>query len=228
MIRDELRSLEEQAGKSKPLIDEFIACFEFDTKPEYLAELAEERRECEANSQAISARTASNVEAETETQTIWGNVSEECQPIRCKQTKAKAARSAVNVSGSEDDGTNPHNLSDNATEDEAEQPEILPSIAVKQDSLAVFHRMYPAESSSAQGTVRWLQFVQAMTEAGFTATAANGSAVNFGNERSSIAFHKPHPEPTIEPIRLHGWAKRMRKRFGWSRERFVLREKRDG
>ncbi|KAK4545913.1 hypothetical protein LTR36_002477 [Oleoguttula mirabilis] len=151
--------------------------------------------------------------------------SDETAPVRRKRTKAKAARDVGGDSTMSEADIQKLNLSES---EEVEPEVVLSSIPVRQDSLAVFHRMYPTDATSAQGSVRWTQFVQAMADAGFVATEANGSAVNFTNGNGSIAFHKPHPEPTVEPITLHSWAKCMRRRFEWTRERFVLREKEGG
>lgn len=64
--------------------------------------------------------------------------------------------------------------------------------------------------------------------AGFAATHSGGSAVHFNpvdDEGGSIVFHKPHPDPNVEPIMLQTMGKRMRKWFGWDRDSFVEREK---
>ena len=41
------------------------------------------------------------------------------------------------------------------------------------------------------------------------------------NGKSSIIFHRPHPDPTIDPIMLRTMGKRVRKWFGWEVESFV-------
>jgi hypothetical protein len=75
------------------------------------------------------------------------------------------------------------------------------------------------------GTVRWTQFVQALADAGMTATQSAGSAVTFKALGQSITFHKPHPEPDIDAIKLYGFAKLLSKKYGWKNETFVLRQK---
>ncbi|KAK4543640.1 hypothetical protein LTR36_005285 [Oleoguttula mirabilis] len=187
VVRDVLRGLEEQAGKREDLIDDWMSCFSFDTQPEYFAEVKQERLECEAEiSAAALASSLQSPNVETEQQTEWGNGDTPTLPMRRKQTKAKAARN-LEVDPASDGG-----LQAEATDSEMEPPQQQTPIPVKQDSLAVFHRMYPATgANSTQGAVRWIQFAQAMCDAGFTATAATGSAVNFSNASISHILSLP-------------------------------------
>ncbi|KXS98022.1 hypothetical protein AC578_8795 [Pseudocercospora eumusae] len=41
----------------------------------------------------------------------------------------------------------------------------------------------------------------------------------------SVVFHKPHPDPELDPIILHAMGKRLHKWFGRDRDSFVEREK---
>jgi hypothetical protein len=52
-----------------------------------------------------------------------------------------------------------------------------------------------------------------MNEAGFTARNGEGSIVRFENRNGegSINFHRPHPEPTIDPVMLQAMGWRMNK-----------------
>jgi len=85
-------------------------------------------------------------------------------------------------------------------------------------------KMFP---TGAEGTssVRWTQLVQALTDAGMTATQGAGSAVAFSNSHGSISLHMPHPEPVIDAFILRGFGKRLNKWFGWTQETFILRQK---
>jgi hypothetical protein len=88
--------------------------------------------------------------------------------------------------------------------------------------------MAKAFSIQADGTksVPWVDFVRALTDIGMTATQGQGSAVVFSNELGGIiSFHKPHPKPVIQAIKLRGFGKRLHKWFGWGIESFVLRPK---
>lgn len=46
--------------------------------------------------------------------------------------------------------------------------------------------------------------------------------------KGAVVFHRPHPEPILDPIMLHGIGSRMNKHFGWVRETFVLAKKGGG
>jgi len=85
-------------------------------------------------------------------------------------------------------------------------------------------KMFPSRADGTSG-VRWIQFVQALTDAGMTATQGAGSAVAFSINRRTIAFHKPHPEPVVDAVKLRGFGKRLNKWFGWGNETFALRQK---
>lgn len=85
-------------------------------------------------------------------------------------------------------------------------------------------QMFPVEAHDT-GTVHWTQFVQALADAGMTATQSSGSAVTFRVLDQSITLHKPHPEPEIEAIKLRSFGKRLSKKYGWKNETFVLRQK---
>lgn len=66
-----------------------------------------------------------------------------------------------------------------------------------------------------------------MADVDFTArNTGGGSATIFENPRlegnSKIIFHRPHPSHQIDSVMLHAWGGRMRRRFGWRRERFIL------
>ncbi|KAJ6500168.1 hypothetical protein C8R47DRAFT_284996 [Mycena vitilis] len=48
---------------------------------------------------------------------------------------------------------------------------------------------------------------------------APGSGVRFDPPNPndvSITFHKPHPDPTIYPVMLREFAKKLKKNYGWS------------
>ena len=89
-----------------------------------------------------------------------------------------------------------------------------------------------------------------MIDAGCIVTQGSGSAVSFSraiaeaertdqsndilrykggtsriNGSMTIVFHRPHPEPMIDPIMQQVFGKRLGKRFGWSMERFVEKQR---
>jgi hypothetical protein len=107
-------------------------------------------------------------------------------------------------------------------------PAELPTIKVSRRAYAMLTLMFPA-AGSATTDIEWNNFVHAMNDLGFSARNGGGSAVVFENsergERQTggkIIFHKPHPDPKIDPIMLKSMGKRMSKWFGWHRDLFVL------
>lgn len=85
-------------------------------------------------------------------------------------------------------------------------------------------KVFPAKNEGKQG-IDWQTFVRGMTAVGCSVTnsGGGGSEVLFSHESfGKITFHKPHPEPKVDSIKLHAWAQRLHRRFGWIRERFVV------
>lgn len=119
----------------------------------------------------------------------------------------------------------PAAFANDADEPQEEGHEPL-RIAVKPNLINLFRRMYPApnEPPAKTGT-SWQQFLAAMIAAGFAVTQSSGSAVVFSRAEESIRFHRPHPDPTIDPLILQVMGKRLRKWFGWDRDVFFEREK---
>jgi hypothetical protein len=62
-----------------------------------------------------------------------------------------------------------------------------------------------------------------MAEAGFAERNGGGSIVTFEDTTGGgkIRFHRPHPEPTIDPIMLQSMGKRPNWWFGSDRETFA-------
>lgn len=100
------------------------------------------------------------------------------------------------------------------------------SICVTRANKTLFTRMFAAREEHRKD-VRWDSFVAALVDAGYSATHNGGSAVTFKDERHtngrSIVVHKPHPDPSVDPIMLRSIGRRLRRRFGWDAETFVER-----
>lgn len=96
----------------------------------------------------------------------------------------------------------------------------------KKQSLTTFHAMFPTTPQECKTSIPWNTLVDSMNDAGFLAknSAGGGSVVKFEDRdgRGSINFHRPHPEPIVEPHVLHAMGWRMSKWFGWHRGSFVL------
>lgn len=80
----------------------------------------------------------------------------------------------------------------------------------------------------AERSYVWTHFLQAMVDAGFAVTHRSGSAVSFKKADGVIVFHRPHPEPNIDPVMLASMGKRLRKWFGWDAQSFVARSRSEG
>jgi len=111
-------------------------------------------------------------------------------------------------------------------------PEPAPqrsTIAVSQETLELFHRMFnSSESGKRTSDCRWEDFVSALRDTGCAARQNGGSAVaftHFSVPDNLVAIHRPHPNPTINPIMLRTIGKKLERRFGWNESVFVEREK---
>ncbi|KAJ6587183.1 hypothetical protein DFH09DRAFT_248564 [Mycena vulgaris] len=81
-----------------------------------------------------------------------------------------------------------------------------------------------AQDGTPAAAMSWASFLQLMHDVGFMDTfSATGSSVRFDPPTSdvSITFHKPHPDPTIHPVMLREFAKKVKKNYGWSEADFV-------
>lgn len=97
-------------------------------------------------------------------------------------------------------------------------------IPVSKASLDIFRRCFVSYGKHSNGNVRFELFARALVEAGLSPSqSAVGSAVTFRGDKGSIAVHKPHPVPTINPICLRAFGKRLNHAFGWDMDTFVLR-----
>lgn len=98
-------------------------------------------------------------------------------------------------------------------------------INVHKTTVELFTQMF-SPYNTKQGCTKWDEFVAAMVDAGCSATHNGGSAVTFRDEsKGAIVVHRPHPESTIDPIKLQSIGKRLAKWFGWGKETFVERGK---
>jgi hypothetical protein len=90
----------------------------------------------------------------------------------------------------------------------------------------VFERLFDP-SAQNRSSIKWLEFVAAMVDAGFVASSNGGAAVSFQdtNGKGTITFHRPHPLPVLVPVQRKNVAYRLNNRFGWTVESFVERTK---
>lgn len=189
--------------------------FSFDTSTSFLDDLDEERKKCEAVTSSDARNRSDDKENAVfeDLVTPWLGLDEQVQPVRRKKTKAKARREAPARSL-------PFQSADSRTTSALTHVK-LPAIPVNEESRAVLTKIYSATVET--GEVKWQRFMRTMVDAGCTAREAVGSAVTFSFGAGCVSVHKKHPDPTVDAIMLHAIGRRMRKWFGWSEERFVLR-----
>jgi hypothetical protein len=201
--------------------EDIIANMSFDISPQHLALIDAEKK---LHQPGPTTEAPSNATSQTQVlQSTWGPQNTPSDPVRRKRTKAHLARTRVEQLGETDLPAS------SSQQNEPTLPDLVPEeltalrIPVKQDSLSVFNKMF---SSGGTTSIRWIQLVQALTDAGMTATQVPGSGVKFANDRESIVLHKPHPEPVVDGVMLRCQiGRRLQKWFSWDKETFVLRVK---
>ncbi|KAF2130934.1 hypothetical protein P153DRAFT_251278, partial [Dothidotthia symphoricarpi CBS 119687] len=106
---------------------------------------------------------------------------------------------------------------------EPQEPAVV-TMELSKRSYATFRSMFPATAEERQKSTEWGVFVDSMADAGFVAKNGGGSIVTFedGKGGGKIIFHRPHPEPSIDPVMLQSMGRRMNKWFGWTRNTFAL------
>lgn len=104
-----------------------------------------------------------------------------------------------------------------------ELPAPQTPLYVEKKTFQLFATMFSSEQPSLQ--TRWDDFVRAMKDAGCCCKANGGSAVTFEDGKHKIVVHRPHPDSTIDPIKLRSISKRLKKWFGWNQNTFVERRK---
>ncbi|EME87891.1 uncharacterized protein MYCFIDRAFT_169623 [Pseudocercospora fijiensis CIRAD86] len=187
----------------------FKAAISYDTEPEYLTLVNEERKLYDLERSRMAAVAKAELLQAEEQEAVWKSALEH-GPVCHKQTKAKARRvNGMTQSSSSDESTIERSSQPSSTNESSHAETHLQTLKVRKESLSVFRKMF--SPAGAQSDTRWVLFVQAMVDAGFKATEASGSAVNFSNGSGSICFHRPHPEPTIDHIMLHNMARRLQK-----------------
>lgn len=110
-----------------------------------------------------------------------------------------------------------------------------PPIFVKKGSLDVFARMWPDQSGNIkEGTIRWVNVLSAMTDAGCSTWQNDGSSVNFqwlgeAGERHRLQAHRPHDDgDNADASLLTRMGFRLTRRFGWKWKHFFERPRGEG
>ncbi|KAK4638644.1 hypothetical protein CLAFUW4_00127 [Fulvia fulva] len=202
-------------------VGEYVELFSADQADEHRAELSAEIAAAEKVIATTQAQESDGQKSATAPQSSWGDgKSNKFEPVLEKvKAKTRPDGSASPSDAAVDDLANLRIVDEPAT----------PRIAVNAESMRIFARMFPVSVEDVfKGLVKWQQVVTAMADAGFSATHTGGSAVHFDPTvdlaaAGSIVFHKPHPDPNVDPIMLQTMGKRMRKWFGWDGDSFVER-----
>lgn len=201
--------------------DSIIANISFDVSPRYLAMVNAERNLHQRNL-VTPAPTKAPSQAHV-LQSTWGCETTPTDPVRRKRTKAKLVRTTLEGLAESDLPAHSGQQSEPVLQDSVSQEPTALRISVKQESLSVFNKMF---SGGGTTSIRWIHLVQALTDAGMTATQVPGSGVKFSNDRESIVLHKPHPEPVVDGVMLRCQiGRKLQKWFSWDKETFVLRVK---
>ncbi|EME87561.1 uncharacterized protein MYCFIDRAFT_169370 [Pseudocercospora fijiensis CIRAD86] len=109
---------------------------------------------------------------------------------------------------------------DGATISSVAQPEpvISPRIPLRRESLLTLSKMLPSNSSrssDSNSSQPWQTQVSQLRKH-YGGAAVAFSPVTTSGSAGSIIFHKPHPDPELDPVMLHAIGKRMHKWLGWN------------
>ncbi|KAG5647031.1 hypothetical protein DXG03_001401 [Asterophora parasitica] len=91
----------------------------------------------------------------------------------------------------------------------------------------LMHQLLNTAENELKGIapMKWDNFVKLIKEMGFEYIPGTaGSSVRFDppdKRDKPITFHKPHPDPTIHPIMLKDFAKRLKRHYGWNEDDFL-------
>lgn len=204
---------------------EFFGVFAFGTSTEHVEALRAEERSILAEEERRRTKLASPVPIFTDSQSTSLDVDAAIARNKKKKKKTRPEREvpdadpnpAKGASGLEADLPKLSLAADDA-------PVLDPIPVSRRNFNEVFGAMFPCDRAEAKRSVDWSTFARAMKAIGCALdNGGGGSEVLFRHEKfGKITFHRPHPEPKIDPIKLHAWGDRLARRFRWSRARFVV------
>ncbi|KAI0093110.1 hypothetical protein BDY19DRAFT_989781 [Irpex rosettiformis] len=94
---------------------------------------------------------------------------------------------------------------------------------------AYMHQLLHTAEDEKQGIapLKWEHFLKVMREMGFSYDPSTaGSSVRFDPpdpRDRPITFHKPHPDPTLHPILVRDFGRRLKNAYGWSEADFYTK-----
>lgn len=180
---------ERQKGieRSETMRQAVLAQMSFDLSPEYLAMVNAERQQLKDMIASAKALRELGEQKSQFVQQEWDLGANSDKVVRRNLTKKS---NAVRKDATVESALKKLTLNNNNKSVDTALPHVQ-QIHIKPESLSVISKMFPtgAESSSS---VRWTQLVQALTDAGLTATQGAGSAVSFAGQCGSVTIHQPH------------------------------------
>ncbi|GIZ40951.1 hypothetical protein CKM354_000427100 [Cercospora kikuchii] len=199
-------------------------------KEEYRNMVAAERSALVDAIEAQEAKTAAAIvtaaakagETDASPQKLWGHQTTETfrPPTEKVKWKTRPLQPATNDLDQGDRGVA-------ETAEAVEKLSVL-RIRVEPSSYDIFRQMYETQGDH-QGEIKWEDFVAAMIDAKFSVTPRGGSVFTFKSARDggSINFHRPHPDPSIDPIMLRIMGRRLNKWFRFDKDTFVEGQKQE-
>ena len=191
-------------------IDYELSMTEFALSPSHLAKLEEERNSIlqpvnPSHLQSYNAipHPGGAHGATTKSETVRNAIIQ----LEKAETKKRKKRKEQDSSSQIEPNTADDGLRNTKDGDESNEQPPREQIVVSKRALRIFDLTFGATSSTA-ADVPWQDFTAALVEAGCSATQNSGSAVTFKLAvHGSIVFHRPHPDPTVDPVICKLWAR---------------------
>ncbi|KAH8726470.1 hypothetical protein GQ44DRAFT_726042 [Phaeosphaeriaceae sp. PMI808] len=107
----------------------------------------------------------------------------------------------------------------------AEATTEKPIFRVDKNSMVVFRMLFPSQNvGELRRSIRWAEFVNALTKLGFSAEQLHGSAWQFSPKtlqlERGIQFHMPHPEGEVSLQLARRFGRRLNRAYGWDASTF--------
>ncbi|PIB01781.1 hypothetical protein CB0940_00296 [Cercospora beticola] len=178
-------------------------------------------QESKATASARAAAVARLTTSDTPPQEIWGQ--ETAEIFRPPAEKVKPKTRPLQPAPRD-----PNEGDGEVTEAAQALDNLALRIQVDKAAYDIFQQMYDARSDH-QCDTRWEDFIKAMIDAGFSVKPSGGSVFTCKDSASegSINFHRPHPDPSVDPVMLRIMGKRLNKWFKFDKDTFVVRQKQE-
>lgn len=222
------KSLEERMKLSTEELNAHLEIISAHISPEYIHSFEDEEQRILASIRRASEPAAIHI------QTEWGTTAQDTAVVPKRKVKRRSSGPYQLEAPKETETIIKDQENMTGADNKEEENNPPRRITVTKRAFDVLRLMYPENPDETGQSVGWDSFVHAMSDMGFTAHNASGSAVEFRNEsfehdngqtvRGKIIFHKPHSVVKIDPVMLRSMRTRMAKWFGWGRSRFLQAE----